>query len=110
MKRTINFSQFCDAFRDMDRNENFSYQGKRVLFDWIEEYDESCGTETELDVIALCCEFEEMDLAEVADYYDIDVGDLDTDDERDEAIRHYLHENTCVCGETDDGAIVYASF
>ena len=61
MKQTINFSQFCDAFRDMDRNENYSYGGKRALYDYLEQLDEDCETETELDVIAICCEFTEYD-------------------------------------------------
>ena len=59
MKQTINFYQFCDGFKDMNRNDNFSYEGKRALFDWLEELDDSCGTETEFDVIALCCDFNE---------------------------------------------------
>ena len=33
MKETIGFCQFCDRFRDMDRDDNFSYEGKRALFD-----------------------------------------------------------------------------
>ena len=40
MKQTINFSQFHDAFRNMDRLDNFSYQGLRVLYDWFDDYDE----------------------------------------------------------------------
>ena len=35
MIKQITFSAFCDAFRDMDRNENFSYAGKRALFDFL---------------------------------------------------------------------------
>lgn len=61
MKQTITFSQFCDAFLDMGRENNFSYAGKRALFDFIEQMDEDCGTDTELDVIALCCEFTEYE-------------------------------------------------
>ena len=37
MKTSVNFSQFCDAFRAADRNENFSYDGKRTLYDFLEE-------------------------------------------------------------------------
>tara|TARA_R110000822_G_scaffold84959_7_gene199257 strand:+ start:333 stop:635 length:303 start_codon:yes stop_codon:yes gene_type:complete len=79
MKQTINFSQFCDAFTNMDRQDNFSYEGKQALFDWIEQLDDDCGTETELDVIALCCEFTEYeDLAEFHGVYDADdYADLD---------------------------------
>ena len=61
MKQTISFYDFERAFADCGRADQFSYEGKRALFDWIEELDDSCGTETELDVIALCCEFTEYD-------------------------------------------------
>ncbi|KKM76414.1 hypothetical protein LCGC14_1380290 [marine sediment metagenome] len=70
MKQTVNFSQFCDAFRGMNRDNNFSYDGKRALFDYIEEYEEGTGEDTELDIIALCCEFTEYEnLAELQENY-----------------------------------------
>ena len=70
MKQTINFSQFCDAFRDMNRNNNFTYNGKRALYDWLEELEEGTGEEQELDIIALCCEFTEYEnLAELQENY-----------------------------------------
>ncbi len=60
MKQTINFSQFVDSFSDTYKN-NFSYMGKRALFDYLEEYEQSTGEEVELDPIALCCEFTEYE-------------------------------------------------
>ena len=62
MKTTVNFSQFHDAFVAA-RPDNFSYDGLKALFEWIEDLDDQCGTDTELDVIALCCEFSEYDSA-----------------------------------------------
>lgn len=56
---SIGFCQFCDAFRDMDRNTNFSYDGKKALFEYLERYEEETGVPVELDVIALCCEYSE---------------------------------------------------
>ena len=61
MKQSITVSQFDDAFYNMGRQDNFSYEGRHALYEWIEQLDEDCGTETELDVIALCCEFTEYD-------------------------------------------------
>jgi len=61
MKTTVNFNQFCDAFRDMGQNNNFSYNGKRALYDWLEDLADDTGVETELDVMALCCEFAEYE-------------------------------------------------
>jgi len=70
MKQTIGFSQFTDAFRDMGREENFTYEGKRALFDYLESFEEDTGEEIELDVIALCCEYSEYEnLAELQENY-----------------------------------------
>ena len=108
MKTTINFSDFCDAFRDADRKENFSYEGKRILFDYLDEYESSTDEEIELDVIALCCEFNEDSVEDIIASYGIDVSEAVDDSER-EVVRDYLNEHTCLVGETKDG-FVYATF
>lgn len=61
MKTSVYFNEFCDYFRDMDRNDNFSYSGKRALYDYFIQYEEETGSEIELDIIAICCEFTEYD-------------------------------------------------
>jgi len=70
MKTTVYFTDFERAFRDYDRSENFSYLGLRTLFDYLEELEEETGEETELDVIAICCDFTEYESLEAfrADY------------------------------------------
>ena len=73
MKQSINFCQFTDAFNDHGRGDNFSYEGLKALYEWIEQLDDECGTETELDVVALWCEFTEYeDLEEFQGNYDAD--------------------------------------
>lgn len=59
MKQTINFYDFSEAFRKAGRGDQFTYQGQRALFDYLEGYEEDTGEEIELDVVALCCEFSE---------------------------------------------------
>jgi len=54
----ISFSEFCDSFSG-SYEKNFSYEGKRALFDYLEDYEEQTGEEIELDAIALCCEYTE---------------------------------------------------
>ena len=61
MKQTITENQFVSAFADYNRHENFSVDGRIALYEFITQLDEECGTETELDVIALCCEFSEWE-------------------------------------------------
>jgi len=113
----ICFCEFCDAFRDMDRNENFSYEGKRALFDYLEQYSEDTGQDIELDVIALCCDYYENDIDTIISECRIDIDtdgfeDLD-EDEQDEAkteqVRDYLNDNTAIVGEVP-GGFVYAAF
>jgi hypothetical protein len=60
----VNFCDFCDRFRSMDRDANFSYEGKSILFDYLESMAEETGTPIELDVVALCCEFTEYESIE----------------------------------------------
>ena len=68
MKQSINLYAFRDAFLAI-RPDNFSYEGLEVLFDYLEEYEESAGEEIELDVIAICCDFLELSLDEARDMY-----------------------------------------
>lgn len=105
MLQSVNFSSFCDAFRSMGRNEQFSYGAKRVLFDYLEQYEQDTGESIELDVIALCCEYTESTFAEV-------IRDYSLDDEmtRDDVLVWLSNQNTYVCGETDSGTIVFAQF
>lgn len=58
MKQTINFNQFVDGFSG-GYKDNFSYEGKEALYNYLTEYEESTGEELEFDPIALCCEFTE---------------------------------------------------
>ena len=64
MKKTINYYDFRTEFRAFGREEQFTRQGLKALFDYLEELADDCGIEIELDVIALCCEFVEYDSLE----------------------------------------------
>lgn len=67
MKQTINFYDFSDAFRKAGRADQFTYEGQRAIFDYLEDYEDDCDTEIELDVVALCCEYTEYD--SIADFW-----------------------------------------
>jgi len=78
MKQSVNFHAFRDAFRAHGREEQFTYDGLRALFDYLEELEADIGEELELDVIALCCEYQEYkDLADYNEQYGSDYDDLD---------------------------------
>ena len=63
MKTTVSFNEFVDTFRNYGRESSFSYAGKRALFDYLEELEDDCGMDIELDVVALDCEYCEYESA-----------------------------------------------
>lgn len=89
MYQTVTFNDFRDAF---DRLDNFSYDGARLLFDYLDEMD------IELDVIGVCCDYAEDSPEDIAANYQIE-GD----------VLEWLEGQTHVIGVTPSGSIVYAS-
>lgn len=109
MKQTITQSTFRDAFHAI-RPNNFSYEALGLLFDYFEE----CDPDMELDVIAICCEYSEDSVPEIARHYSIDLNDADPEaDDYEEQCRQivfdYLSDHTSVIGDTAEG-FVFALF
>lgn len=71
MKQSTDIYQFHKAFRQT-RPENFSYDGREALFNYLEQMEQDCGEEMELDVIGLCCDFTESTLDEALEAYSLD--------------------------------------
>ena len=109
MIKTISIYDFRDAFKAAGRGDQFSYDGLEVIFDYIESYESDAGEQTELDVIALCCEWCEDDYKSVAEQYDIDIDGLDEDDAI-VAVLEHLEENTAHAASVNDTDIVYVQF
>ena len=110
MKQSINLSQFVDAFHAYGRYDSFGYDGLRIIFDYLESYEQDTGEEIELDVIAICCDYNMMSLDDVAREYRIDLSHLDAEDDDyreqcEEAIIDYLNDNTAVLGQCADGVV-----
>lgn len=102
--------QFREAFRLAGREEQFSYEGLEVLFDYLEEYSDCTEEPIELDVIALCCEYNEDSVEDIIDNYSIDVSEAEGDEEEiEEIVEEYLNGNTSICGRVS-GGFVYAAF
>jgi hypothetical protein len=106
MKTTISHaSQFRDAFRQVDRHGQFSYEALNMLY----EYFEDCDPDMELDVIAICCDYIEDTVKGVADAYGLELPEDEDENEHRQAMRSYLDHHTTVVGDTADG-FVYLSF
>ena len=69
MIKTIQEWEFIDEFDGQYAN-NFTYEGKQALFEYLEQYEDDTDEQIELDVVALCCEYTEYnDLKELQENY-----------------------------------------
>jgi hypothetical protein len=116
MKQTVYSGDFRDAFRNAGRENNFSYEGLGILFDYFEEYEQSTGEEIELDVIAICCEYTEASAREIAENYayfdEEELNEMDAE-ELAEEVREKLEYNTMLCGEYEaegETFFIYADY
>jgi hypothetical protein len=115
--QSVTFSQFCDAFTAMDRQDQFSYAGKKSLFAYLKSYSEESGAPLKLDVIALCCEYQESTLDEIIESYSTRIDAEDHVDDTDgyyAAVLTWLNDQTLVCDQPSnpdgDTNVVFAQF
>lgn len=101
---TVTFSDFIQAFHDMGRGNQFSYSGLELIYEWLD----SMGQDVFLDVIAICCDFEEVDINE---YFEsvFDADCVDDEEDKKELIQSYLEYNTIFVGFTDN-TVVFCEF
>ena len=98
MRQTITESQFVNRVGSGEYN-NMSYEGARALFEYIEEFEDSCGTEIEFDVVALRCEWTEYEnIEEVSRDYE-DIKSLDD-----------LRDNTSVIEVPNSDSLIVQEF
>ncbi len=92
----INFNMFKAAFSNMEREENFSSNGLKALYNFLEDCGEETETNIELDVIALCCTYEEYrskdHLLDALRHLDIDT--IEQVEEHTVVIPVYYDDNT----------------
>lgn len=109
MKTTVNKYQFRDAFISMGRENNFSYEGLGILFDYLEELEQDSAEEIELDVIAICCDFAEQHWKDIAADYSIELDENKDEEEQQEQVLDYLADEGVFIGISGD-LIVYRQF
>ena len=109
MKQSLNFSAFIDAFHAYKRYDQFGYDALKVLFEYLEQYEEDCGQELELDVIALCCDYSVDSVEDIAEQYGVDLSVCEDDQGKLDTVTEWLSDNTSVCGTTSTGEIVYCT-
>jgi hypothetical protein len=90
------YSMFEARFRDYKRLDQFSPEALRTLFTELEQLAQETGEPIEIDVIALCCEWNESTMEEIMNNYDV------------ENYEDLLHQTLAI--ELENGAILYQVF
>jgi hypothetical protein len=104
MYQTISQWDFVRAFTEMNRESNFSEEGRIALFDFLEEV----NPDSELDVIAICCDFTEYsNLNELKQEYSHLLEDEDLSD--DDEVLDFFRDETVVL-ELSNGGIIIQQF
>jgi predicted ArsR family transcriptional regulator len=109
MKTTLSVYDFRDAFRKAGRAEQFSYDGLEILFDYLEQCEEDTGSDYELDVIELCCEFAEQNWQTIAADYKIELDENENEEEQEQQVIDHLTDEGVFIGTSESG-IVYRQF
>lgn len=105
MIQTINVSGFRDAFRAMNLENQFSYEGLGALFEYLEDVD----PDFDLDVVALCCDYVEETVEEVAENYGLELPQEETEEEHYAAVQAFLEDHTFVIAALP-GRFLFAQF
>lgn len=107
MYKEITFTEFCDEFTELNRESSFSYEGKKAIFEYMESYELETGEAQELDIIALCGEFDEYPTAkEAAEIYGFEPEDEDNEEETEAEAMDFLEDRASVI-KFDGGVIIY---
>lgn len=99
IKTNVYFDDFINAFQGSQYEHSFSYEGKRALYDYLEQLSDDIGEDIELDIVALSCEYDEYpSIIECAieHGYDVDIISKDNLDEETNKAKDWLEERTQV--------------
>ena len=102
--------QFEAAFKEAGRSEQFSWDGFKALFDYLNNLSDDIGQPIELDVVALCCDYTEDSYSNIAKDYSIKLTNAEDEDQAKQIVIDYLQDNTSYVGEGEDDNLVYAVF
>jgi len=89
------YSLFRSRFEDYGRHDQFSDAGLRALFHELVRHAEDTMEPLEVDVVALCCDFIEVDIEDLKEQVGCDLEELE--------------ESTAVI-HVDDETIIYQVF
>ena len=104
----INFNDFQSEFEAHEK-DNFSYEALEELFNYYNDLSEDIGEDWELDVVGICCEWNEMDKEEILRQYSHHIDDEEAEEgEQFGQILDYLKDYTHVIEVEGDTWLVRA--
>ena len=111
MKNTITEYDFIDIM--IEEGNGFTYDGAKLLFEYLEELEQDCGEELDFDPIALRYDFSEYTKSELMDAYwstlvwwdGEEYKDL-TDEKKFENLRDFIEQNTALLVVDDNTYII----
>jgi len=98
--QTLDKYELHAQFKAYDR-DYYSLDGYQAMIDMFEDM----GTNWELDVIALCCDFNESDIEELRQEYDLNEEEYPEDSD----VLDWLNNKTYII-ELDNGAVLHQVF
>ncbi len=104
--QTVDFHSFVNAFESSQYRNNFTREGLRVLFDYLEDLSEDIGENIDFDLCSIACDYNESTIEEIILDYSIEI---DEEQDKTEQVRDYLHDQTMLVGEVSNG-FVYCAF
>lgn len=108
--QTLSKSSFIDAFKQSSRKDQFSYEALEAIFDYLEEYSDSTGETVEFDIVGICCDWSEEGWEGIAKDFVIDLSDCESEQDKIEAVRDYLNDNTLCVLLSGGESFVYQQF
>lgn len=103
----ITETSFRNAFRRAGRGDVFSIDALTLIYECLQDVE----LDVELDVVGICCEFEENTARElIADHALVEEGEELSDHEIFERIEAFLSSETRFLGVTPSGTFVYVAF
>ena len=98
-KSNLSVYQWCDEWPESRQNQ-FSYEAKNALYNYLNEYKDQTDEEIEVDIVALCCEYTEYsDMTDYLSEHSTDIennDDFESDDEYYQAVMEDLEAHTTV--------------
>jgi len=109
--QAVSETMFIKEFDIVGREDNFSFEARRELFEYFNSLSDDTGQPFELDALAICCDFSEDTVDDIIENYSLHdiVQDIEDDEDTIKRIVEALNEQT-IAWHTCGDKILYQNF